>query len=279
MRLGAKTAIHRDLYFFFIRSPWSIVFCLLGLGFVIVNAAFAGLYMLEPHSISSNGATTFSSAFYFSVQTMCTIGYGALSPESSYGNLLVTIEAAFSLVGVAVLTGVVFAKVSRPTAAIVFSKPLLVTTMNGKKTLVFRAGNVRSNEIVGASVDFIVLRDDVTKEGHQTRRIYPLTVSRSRTPIFVLSWLVMHEIDEKSPVRDIDFDNPGDISFVAALTGHDSTYGQTVYARHVWYPEDVRNNHRFVDIIDETDDGRIQVDYNKFHDVLPDTPSKNSNAP
>lgn len=215
-------------------------------------------------------ALSFADAFFFSVQTMSTIGYGTLSPATAYGHAVVTFEAAVSILGVAVVTGFVFAKVSRPKASVLFSDVMVLTRMHGERVLMFRAGNARGNEIADANLQVTVLIDELSDEGHHIRRLRTLPLKRDRSPLFVLTWGVEHVIDSDGPLAGIDWTKPelDVISFVVTLMGHDGTYGQTVYARKLYTPSDIRVGARFVDIVSQLEDGRLMVDYDRFHDVV-----------
>lgn len=272
VRKGTPAELRRDLYFYFMEGSWARVFVAFGFTFVIANVFFAGLYMLEPSGISGFAPTSFGDAFNFSVQTMSTIGYGSLSPGTSYGNTIVAIEAAVSMIGIAIITGLVFAKASRPRASVLFSKVCVLTEMDGTRTLSFRIGNARGNEVVEATMSVSALVEEITDEGHHFRRVRDLKLARRRQPLFVLSWAAFHKVDETSPLADVDWSAPEDnvLALVVTVTGHDSTYGQTIYARHIYYGEDIRVGHRFVDVLHELDDGRLLVDYTKFHDTVPD---------
>lgn len=272
VRKGAPSELRRDLYFFFIEGSWTRVLIVFGFVYLLSNVLFAGLYMLDPTSIGSAEQATFGRAFAFSVQTMATIGYGAISPQTPYGDLIVTIEAAFGLLGVALATGLMFAKASRPRSSVLFSRGVVVTTRDGKRVLEFRAGNARGNEVVEAQVSVAVLMDEITVEGHHLRRIRDLKLVRERTPIFTLSWTVMHEIDADSPLADVDWEKPGDhlLQIFVTMLGHDATYGTNTHARHNYDPAEIRVGHRFVDVISELEDGRLMVDFHKFHDTVPD---------
>ena len=272
LRKGTPSALRRDIYFYLMEGSWKRLFVVFGFLYLVSNLFFAALYTLEPGSIAAARPNSFLDAFFFSVQTMSTIGYGTLSPATTYGNIVVTIEAGFGLLGVALATGVMFAKASRPTQSMLFSDSMVLTTMDGKPTLSFRVGNARGNEIVDASVTVTVVRQHITPEGHHMRRLYDLKLERERTPLFVLTWTVMHRIDDDSPCADIDWEEPEKdlFFFIATITGHDSTYGQTVHARHNYQPDDIRRDHRFVDVISQLPDGRLIIDYGKFHDTVPE---------
>lgn len=270
VRKGAPSELRRDLYFFFMEGSWTRLFLALGFVYVMVNCFFAGLYLLEPGSIAGAPQASFGEAFSFSVQTMSTIGYGAMSPATAYGNLIVALEAAVSILGVALATGVMFAKASRPQSSVLFSEPMVLTRWQGKPTLMFRAGNARGNEVVEATIQVSVLRDEISAEGQHMRRMYDLKLVRSRSPFFTLSWQVMHVLDDDSPLADVDWDSAeADIQFIAVtMQAHDVTYSQTTYARHIYMPRDVRPGHRFVDVISETPEGQMVIDFSKFHDTV-----------
>ena len=272
VRKGAPAELRRDLYFFFMEGSWSRLFFALGFLYLIVNCFFAGLFLLQPGSIAGVPEATFGDAFAFSIQTMSTIGYGAMSPGSAYGDLIVALEAAVSILGVAVATGLMFAKASQPQASVLFSEPMVVTEFEGKPTLMFRAGNARGNEVVEASVHMSVLCDHVTEEGHHIRKMHDLELVRDRSPFFTLSWQVMHVIDDDSPLAGVDWEDPeADIQlFAVTMRAHDVTYSQATFARHIYMPFDVRPGHRFVDVISETEEGQMVIDFTDFHETVPD---------
>jgi len=271
MRKGTPSELRRDAYFYFMEGSWRRFFVALGFFYITVNVIFAGLFVLQPGSISNARPDSFADAFYFSVQTFSTVGFGALSPATTYGNVLVVIEAAIGLLTVALATGVMIAKVSRARAGVMFSSKMLVLKRHGIPTLTFRVGNARGNEIVDATMTVTILVDEITPEGEHLRRLHGLPLVRSRSPMFALSWTVMHEIDENSCLHGIELDELKNhvLRFIITLTGHDSVYGQTIYKRHTYYPEDVSTTERFVDVISQLPDGRLMIDYSKFHDTEP----------
>jgi inward rectifier potassium channel len=281
VRKGVPASARRDLYFYLMEGSWPRVFVAFAFVFLAANVFFAALYVLEPGSIANARPQSFADAFYFSVQTMGTIGYGTLSPGSDYANGIVTVQAGTTIIGMAIVTGLVFAKASRPKATVLFSSVMVLTTLHGKRALMFRAGNGKGNEIVDATMSVVAMRDEISPEGHHTRRLLDMNLRRARSPMFILSWLAVHEIDEQSPIADVDWARADEhvTSWVVTLIGHDGTYGQTVYARHVYYPEDVRVDHRFVDVMSQLPDGRFMIDYGKFHDTVPDTQASSPARP
>jgi inward rectifier potassium channel len=151
---------------------------------------------------------------------------------------------------------------------------MIISRRHGVDHLILRVGNARGNDVVDATASLTVLLDEITPEGEHMRRLHTLPLVRDRTPLFALSWTIMHEIGPESPLAGIDWDDPDDVvAIIATVMGHDGTYGQTVYARRTYYPEEIRVHHRFVDVLSRLADGRMQIDYGLFHDTVPeDTP-------
>mgnify|MGYP000412459091 CR=1 FL=1 len=269
IRKGVPSSMQKDFYFFLIEGSWPRLFATIFFAFILLNVFFAGLFSLKPGSISASSPNSFLDNFFFSVQTMSTIGYGNLSPVSTYGDIIVTIEAAIALLGVALMTGIMFAKASRPKSNIVFSNPLLLSKRYGKYALMFRTGNARGNDVIDAKISVNILIDEITPEGEHLRRIKPLELERKQSPLFTLSWTVIHTIDENSPLNDYDLDklSEEDIVLIVTLTGHDGTYGQTIYARHLYSSKDIQKDRKFSDIISLLPDGRFMIDYSRFHDT------------
>lgn len=280
VRRGAPSALRRDLYIYFIEGSWWRLFGACAFAYGFGNLVFASLYLLDPSGIANAKPGSFQDAYFFSVQTMATIGYGNLHPASTYADVLVTIEAALSLVSVAVVTGLVFAKLARPSSGVLFSKVMTVEMREGKPTLMFRVANARGNDVVEASLKVTVLRDEDTPEGHKIRRLRDLPLERSTQPLFVLSWLVFHRLDETSPLRDLTPENATTSlrGFVCTLMGHDGTYGTTTYARKLYYPEDIRWGHRFEDVISDLPDGRLVIDYDRFDATRPVEPQTDESS-
>lgn len=269
VRKGTPSELRRDIYFYLMEGSWGRVLGAFTVLFLLLNVFFAALYTLEPGCIEGARPTSFADAFHFSIQTVSTIGYGAMNPATSYGHTIVAIEAAVGLFLVALATGLMFAKASRPRASVLFSRPLVVSDYNGAPHLIFRVGNARGNEVVDASITLSALVDEMTPEGQHLRRVHDLELVRSRTPVFSLSWVVMHPINESSPLygAEWDADDCNVLLLIVTMTGHDGTYNETIYARHNYDVSDVRVGHRFVDVISQLADGRLLVDYERFHDT------------
>ena len=192
-------------------------------------------------------------------------------PKTLYANTIVTIEAIIGLMGIAVMTGLAFARFSRPTARVLFSQVAVITAHNGKTTLMFRAANQRRNQILHAEMQVYLLRDEITAEGKSMRRIHDLKLVRSQTPSFMLTWTAMHQIDELSPLYGMNSEElkRTNTTLTIVLSGIDETVAQTVHARHEYTYQDILRNKQFVDVFFHSDDASRYIDYNLFHDVVP----------
>ena len=274
VRLGLHDSLTSDLYHRALTVKWRYFLLVAALIYIGINLVFAGLYWLQPGSIS-NAGRGFVDAFFFSVQTIATIGYGSMAPATIYANLLVTAETLVGLSLLAIATGLVFARFARPTARVVFSRHAVVRLRNGTPTLMFRMANQRRNQILQAEVAMTLVRDEITAEGEAMRRFHDLRLARARSPVFFMSFTAMHEIDATSPLHGETAESLAarDGELVVSLTGIDETVAQPVHARWSYRAEDIRWNHRLADMLGFTEDGRRAMDFARFHDTEPDGPA------
>ncbi|ALF52416.1 ATP-sensitive inward rectifier potassium channel 10 [Nostoc piscinale CENA21] len=269
--LGVWHSYWRDPYHLLLTIPWSGFVLVIFVVYVAINTLFALAYLLGGDCIANARPGSFLDVFFFSVQTLASIGYGAMYPKTNYANIIVTIEAIAGVMGIAMMTGLAFARFSRPTARVIFSRVAVIVPYEQAPTLMFRTANQRRNFIVEAQMRVYLMRDEITAEGEFMRRIYDLKLVRQQTPGFALSWSVMHIIDESSPLYGVTPDslNQTNSMLMISLTGIDETVAQVVHARHSYGANDILWNHRFVDILHHTSNGHRYIDYNNFHDVLP----------
>ena len=258
-----------DVYHFLLRSSWRLDFACIAAVFLASNLAFAGLFSLT-RGVAN--ATTPLQYFYFSVQTMATIGYGHLVPRTLWAQVLVTAESFVGLMGLALATGMVFAKFSRPTARVLFSRRAVMTRRDGVPCLMFRMANQRGNQIVEARIHVVLARNETTLEGESLRRLYDLQMIRAQNALFALSWTAVHLLMEDSPLHRATSASLAaeEAEVIVSLTGLDETFSQTVHARHSYTADDIIWGARFVDILSRTPDGRRRVDYTRFHEVVRD---------
>jgi inward rectifier potassium channel len=269
--IKTQLAPHGDVYHRAVRMSWPRFLALLAGCFVLVNVLFGLLYMAGPNTIEGARADSFADHFFFSVQTLATIGYGAMFPRTTYGHVLVTLEAMIGMFGIGILAALAFARFSLPRSRVRFSKVAVITNFDGVPTLMVRAANERSNSIIAARVQVSLLREETTKEGFSMRRFYDLALSRSETPIFSLSWLIMHPITPTSPFHEVTEEGLGNCEFalLVSITGLDETLSQTLHARRSYFNTDIRLNHRFRDMLEVSQDGDRLVDLRRIDDTEP----------
>jgi inward rectifier potassium channel len=268
VRIGVRKRPLTDVYHFLLTSPWSVLFGLMLVLYLGLNACFALAYLVDG-GVENARPGDFGDAYFFSVQTMATIGYGKMTPRSTFANIVVTFEALVGLVGLALATGLVFAKFSQPRARVIFGRYAVVGERDGVRSLMVRLANERKTGLVEAQLRLVLLRDEKTLEGEDVRRFHTLTLSRSSSTVFALSWTAIHPIDEASPLfgQTRASLEASRADLIASLVGLEDATGQTVHARHTWRASAILFGHRFVDILVHTPEGHRAIDYRRFHDV------------
>jgi inward rectifier potassium channel len=259
----------QDLYYNLMTMP---LFGLLGvlagylLGIIMVFAIILHL----TGGLAGNTHGSFGDAFFFSAQTLSTTGYGDIYPISLAANLIATAGMIVGQLNTAIAIGVLFARLSRPRPRVLFSQVAVVREVNGVTRLMFRVANERRSEISAAMMRVVLTNDEDDGDGGTIRRLLPLRLDRDFTPVFALSWLVIHEITPDSPLWGKDraaLAHAGNV-LICSISGTDDALNATVSARYVYGAEDLRFGHSFVDVITRTDDGDVSIDYRRFHDTV-----------
>ncbi|MGD1867589.1 MAG: ion channel [Phormidesmis sp.] len=275
--LGGWYSYWRDPYYLLLTVPWPGFLALIMGGYVIANALAAFLFLLGGEGTIINAEPgSFSDAFFFSVQTSASIGYGVMSPGNAYAHVLVTLEAVIALMGIAVLTGLAYARFSRPTAQVLFSKKAVVADFKGTPTLMFRAANERRNQIVEAQMRLYLTLDEFS-DGKMMRRFYELELLRDRNPSFFLTWTALHPINSHSPLYGLATKDlfRASAALLVSVSGIDQTVAQAIHTRHTYYAADILWNHQLKDIIHEVEssqdpdsDASVRyIDFSDFHTV------------
>ena len=268
---GRHTYLHEDFYHSVLTWRWWQFFTFVAVAFLGLNAVFALLYSLQAGSIA-NSDGSLEDAFYFSVQTFATIGYGGMMPATRFAHLVVTVEAISGILSVALITGLTFAKFARPTARVLFSEKIIIGRRNGVPHLMLRMANWRRNMVVEAQLRVLVLVDETTAEGEKLRRPVEVKLVRDRNPMFILSWTAMHTIDETSLFHGpdaLDRLRAQRADIVVTFSGLDETIGQSIMARYRYTLDDIVFGARFRDVLSLQEDGTRLLDFGKFHDIEP----------
>ncbi|MGZ5016513.1 MAG: chromate efflux transporter [Methylobacter sp.] len=266
-RLGLPRYNWHDVYHLTLTLSWPVFLALICVFFLGVNALFALAYLADGNGIQNARPGSFSDAFFFSVETMATVGYGIMSPKSLYSHIVSMTEIMVGMLGFAVATGLMFARFSRPRSHILFSDVAVIHPFNGVPTFMIRVANERHDLVVEPAVHMSLLLNEVTREGDNFLRFHDLKLVRERTPILALSWTVMHVIDESSPFYGHTAETLSDCMIVVSFSGLNETILQTIQAHKVYSATDIRWGKKFVDILSITPDGERSIDYSRYHDV------------
>jgi inward rectifier potassium channel len=264
--IGDESQPLRDFYHALLRLPWWVTVAAISGVFLAANTIFALGYLLVG-GIAHARPGSFTDAFFFSVQTMGTIGYGALYPNSLAANTLMVAESITSLTLTALATGLVFAKFSRSTARLAFTRHAVISPVNGVPTLMFRLGNQRGNQIVDTRVRVVMMRTDKLAEGGVFYRLIDLRLQRDHAVSLQRSWSAMHIIDAASPIygeTPASFEAK-EVELQISVVGLDDITMQPVHAQHRYFTHQILWGHKLTDVLHEEPDGDLVMDLRKFH--------------
>ncbi len=268
---GLQRVIWQDLYHLFMTVSWPRIFASFAAFFFVFNLVFAAVYSLQADDIANPNPAGYWGRFFFSVETLATVGYGDMHPQTLFAHVVASIEIFVGLMSLALITGMMFARFSRPTARFLFARYAVVRPLDGRLTLMLRAANARQNIVMEAAAQLRLLRDEISSEGMHFRRIYDLPLIRSRQPVFLFGWTLLHVIDAASPLAGATAESLSAARAFLLLTvvGTDETTGQSLLATQDYPVSALRWNHSFADILTTDDQGVDHFDYTRFHDVEP----------
>jgi inward rectifier potassium channel len=267
--LGLKHNLWGDLHHRAATARWSTFFCAAAAIFILSNLTFAGLYMLGDDPIANARPGRFIDYFFFSIETFATVGYGDMHPRTIYGHVIAAAGAFIGVCSLAVTTGLVFTRFTQPRARILFARSPVLTGFNSAPTLMIRFANQRHNMIVDANAELWLLRNESSTEGALYRRFHRLALAHDESPIFALSWTIMHVVDAKSPLHGLtaqDFAE-SDASLILIFEGQDETSSQTLRARMTYPLSEVAVGKEYVDIMSADESGLVIIDYDQFHET------------
>jgi inward rectifier potassium channel len=267
---GLQLGFWADISHRCMTASWPAFIGGAALVFVAFNAVFAVFYWIGDQPISNVTGSAYIDYLYFSIETLSTAGYGDMHPQTHYGHFIATVELFTGIFSMSLMTGLIFARFSRPNARLLFANYPVISTHERQPTLMVRLANERHNIIGNASARIWLLKNVVSKEGQSLRRFFELPLVRSEHPALALSWTLYHVIDEQSPLYGLNADDLRElkVSLVVVVTGYDVVAAQTVHARMSYDHTDIRFGQRYADILDTSDDGRLRIDYGRFHQTL-----------
>lgn len=263
-----------SLYHWLLSISWPKFLAFISGSYIAVNTLFAFAFLaLGPAALASSTGSfagqPFYRAFFFSVDTFATIGYGNIIPVGAAANTLVTIEALLNIVGVALATGVIFARFSRPSSRIVYSRNAIVAPYRGQTALEFRIANARSSQLIEVEVQAILTKIERVGES-SVRKFYELSLERNRVVFFPLSWTVVHPIDAASPIwglTDADL-LEADAELLVLLIATDETVSQTVHSRSSYRAEEIVWGAKFANMFMRTEaEGIVGMNLSRIHDI------------
>lgn len=266
---GLQTQFWQDIYYYAMTSSWPAFFGAIAAVFFSINLFFAAVYMMGDHPIGNMSPKGFLGAFFFSVETVATVGYGDMHPQTVYGHVVSTVEIFIGMTSLALITGVMFARFSRPRSQIVFAHHPVTHIKEGREVLMIRMANARLNVISEATAKLRLLRNEQSPETGQFRKLYDLKLEREQQPVFALGWTVIHVIDETSPLFGLSAETLGkdNAGLILSVEGADETTSQTLRARNVYTHDVIRRNHRYVNVFSTDEQGIQHIDYSVFHET------------
>lgn len=261
----------RDAYQWLLGLRWPRFALFVAVVYIALNLIFALLYFFGRDSIAGVAPGSFSDAFFFSVQTLATVGYGHWYPQTLYGHIVTTVEIMCGVFLLAVMTGLIFVRFSRPTARIAFSKAVVIAPLNGRPTLMLRVGNERQHSMVEAEFRIMFNRDEHLPEIGDFRHFYQLKLQFDRLPLFPAALTLRHVIDEDSPLYGATPESlqQSRVALIASVVGIDPVIPAAVQIQQDYSWRDIRFGERFVEIYTDNRDGRLMVDYGRLHDTEP----------
>ncbi len=270
---GVSTFDWADPYGMAVRLGWRRFLAVVLSVYAAFTGFFAAAYMVFPGAVANSRPGAFSDHFFFSLETLATVGYGEMYPATFYGHCVATVEILTGVFFSAILTGLVFVRFSKPQAKFVFADHPVVTTHNGQSTLMLRVGNGRAAVLADARVKMSVLMSEQTTEGTSFRRTHELALARSTIPVFALTWTIMHHIDEHSPLHGLNSAGflEEDVRMFVSLEARDPDLATVVHDLHDYGPAEVLFGMRYTDVITIDEQKRPTADMTKISDVETDS--------
>jgi inward rectifier potassium channel len=262
----------RDPYHIAATLTWPQFLAALLALYLLVNVVFATLFWLAPGSVANARPYSFLDVFFFSIETLATVGYGDMHPATLYGHAIAATEIVCGLAFTAILTGLTFVRFSRPQAKFVFAAHPVVAIQNGKPTLMLRIGNGRAGVLMDATAQLNVLLSLATPEGARVGRAQELRLERAHLPLFPLSWTLAHVLDERSPLYGYDARRAieAEARVFVMLEARDPTLLTLVHDFRTYGPEDIRFGMRYADAVSVGEDGTPVADFTRIGELEPD---------
>jgi inward rectifier potassium channel len=278
LRFGSREIVTEGLHLTFwgdishrcMTASWPAFIGGAVLVFVVFNVIFASFYWIGNQPIANVPGGAYIDYLYFSIETLSTAGYGDMHPQTHYGHFIAAVELFTGIFSMSLMTGLIFARFSRPNARLLFAEHPVISIHEGKPTLMLRLANERHNIISNATAKLWLFKNMVSMEGERLRRFFELPLTQSQNPGLAISWTLYHVIDENSPLYQITAEDLAELKAALAVvvSGYDVVAAQTILGRKAYEHDEIRFGHRYADIIGTSEDGRLRIDYGRFHETL-----------
>ncbi|WP_316800817.1 ion channel [Pedobacter frigidisoli] len=259
-----------DTYTRLVTMSWSRFFLVILITYLIVNSFFAVAYnIVGIENLDGAKGTTlrdqFFDAFFFSAQTISTVGYGHISPQGFITSILAAFESMLGLLAFALATGLLYGRFSRPTSKVIFSKKMVVAPYQGKTGLMCRLANLRKNALIDVEAQMFITYNE-TVDGKLKRSFYPLQLERSKISVLSLNWTLVHPVNEDSPVfeKSLEELKIAEVEIFVILKAFDDTFAQTLHTRTSYQDEDIEWNAKFRIMHYHNEEGKTVMDYSLF---------------
>jgi inward rectifier potassium channel len=277
---GATRYDFRDPFHVAVSAPWRLFLLLIVGLWIAINLAFATLYVAVPGSVANARPGSFSDAFFFSIETLATVGYGVMAPATLYGHAVSALEIFCGMGYTALATGLILVRFSRPRGKFLFAGKAVVSTLNGRPTLMVRIANGRLGPLTGARAALNILVEETTQEGLSFRRGYDLQLVRTTMPVFGLTWTLMHEIGPESPLYGMSAAElaEAETRLILSVIAYDPALAADVRGAHDYAASDILFGMRYADAVITDENGEVLADLNLLSDVEPEGAARPSAA-
>jgi len=271
-KVGVSRFDLRDPYHLALTASWPTFTLVLLALYAAINILFATLYAAAPGSVGNARPGSLADGFFFSMETLATVGYGQMYPATTYGHLVSITEIMSGLAFTTITTGLIFVRFSKPRAKILYADHVVITPYNGMPTLMLRIANGRMSMMTDLKVKLSALVRELSTEGHSMRRVTDLALVRANIPMFALTMMLMHRIDEDSPLYGHTAQSllDGDVRLFLSVEARDTAINSTVHDLKDYHSQHIRFGMKYVDTVTVDLDGRTMADLTKLSLIEPD---------
>ncbi len=271
-KIGVSRFDWRDPYHFALTIRWPAFVLYVFSAYFFITSLFAVLYLANPGSVANARPGHPSDAFFFSIETLATVGYGEMTPANVVGHTIAAAEIITGMAFTAIMTGLIFVRFSKPRSKVLFADKAVIAVHNGVRTLMIRIGNGRVTVLTDVRMQLNLLRRETSAEGVVSRNAYELRLARDHTPVFPLTITLMHPIDALSPLAGLDEADlaTGEVRLFLSIEARDPALAAVVHDLKTYSQGDVLVGYRYLDAVSKDETGRDVADLRKLSLIAPD---------